>query len=64
MRIAPSVPRIVLMKNSWKPLVAAWVTMKRPTPRMMHERLITMARFFAVRKRNAMRKFWDIRMAP
>ena len=49
------------MKNSWKPLVAAWVTMKRPTPRMMHDRLISMARFFAVRKRSAMRKFWDIR---
>ena len=49
------------MKNSWKPLVAACVTMKSPTPRMMHDRLITMARFFAVRKRSAMRKFWDIR---
>ncbi len=59
--IAPFVPRIVLMKNSWNPLVAACVTMNRPTPRTMHDRLISMARFFAVRKRSAMRKFWDIR---
>jgi len=59
--MAPLVPRIVLMKNSWKPLVAACVTMNSPTPRMMHDRLISIARFFAVRKRSAMRKFWDIR---
>ena len=27
---------------------------------MVHERLMTMARFFAVRKRNAIRKFGDM----
>src|SRR3984957_20334065 len=61
--MAPLVPRIVLMKNSWNPLVAACVTMKSPTPSTMQDRLISMARFFAVRNRSAMRKFWDIRVA-
>src|ERR1039457_735189 len=63
MRIAPLVPRIVLMKKPWKPLVGAWVTMKSPMPSTMHDRLITMARFFAVRNRSAIRKFGDIRAA-
>ena len=60
-RIAPSVPRMVLMKKSSKPLVVAWVTMNRPTPSTVQERLITMARFFAVRKRKAMRRFGDMK---
>src|SRR5437868_616795 len=60
MRIAPFVPRMVLMKNCSNPLVVACVTMKSPTPRTMHERLMIIDRFFAVRKRNAMAKFGDI----
>lgn len=51
MRIAPSVPRIVRMKNCSNPLVVACVTTNSPTPRMVQDRLISIARFFAVRKR-------------
>src|SRR5258708_4962953 len=51
------------MKNSSKPLVVACVRMKRPTPSTVHERLISMARFFAVRKRTAMWRFGDIKVS-
>src|SRR5258708_22917743 len=61
--MAPSVPRIVLIKNSSKPLVVACVRMKRPTPSTVHERLISMARFFAVRKRTAMWRLGDIKVS-
>src|ERR1035437_467763 len=60
MRRAPSVPRMVLMKKSSKPLVVAWVTMNRPTPSTVQDRLISMARFFAVRNRKAMRRLGDM----
>ena len=59
-RMAPWMPSSVLVKNSSKPLVVACVTMKRPTPRIVHDKLMNMARFFAVRKRKAMRRFGDI----
>src|SRR6478735_5246547 len=59
MRIAPFVPRMVFTKNSSKPLVCAWVTMKKPTPKMMPVRLINIERRLAVRKRRAMRKLVD-----
>ena len=60
MRSAPSVPRIVLMKNPWNPLVVAWVMTNMPTPSTMQSRLISMERFFAVRNRSAMRKLGDM----
>src|SRR6187551_178537 len=59
MRMAPLVPRIVRTKNSSKPLVCAWVTMKNPTPKMMPVRLISIERRLAVRKRRAMRRLVD-----
>ncbi len=51
------------MKKFSKPLVVACVTMNRPTPSTVHDRLISMARFFAVRKRKAMRRFGDMNYA-
>ncbi len=60
MRMAPLVPRMVLMKNCSKPLVVAWVTTNRPTPSTMQDRLMSIARFLAVRKREAMRRLGDI----
>jgi hypothetical protein len=64
MRMAPLVPRMVRMKNCSKPLVCAWVTMKKPTPKMMPARLISMERLRAVRKRRAMRRLVDTARRP
>ena len=57
--MAPLVPRMVLMKNCSKPLVVAWVTTNKPTPSTMQDRLMSIARFLAVRKRDAMRRLGD-----
>src|SRR5437868_12682902 len=59
-RIATLVPRIVRMKKSSNPLVVAWVTMNRPMPSTMQDRLISIDRLLAVRKRNAMRRLGDM----
>src|SRR5436190_10615848 len=59
-RIAPSAARMVLMKKFSKPPVVACVTINKPTPSTVHERLMSIARFFAVRKRQAMSKLGDM----
>src|SRR5476651_161810 len=63
MRIAPSLPISVRLNKFSNPLVVAWVTIKSPTPSTVQDRLISMARFFAVKKRRAMRRLGDIREA-
>src|SRR5436190_1944851 len=62
--MAPLVPRIVRMKNCSKPLVWACVTTKKPTPKMMPARLISIERLRAVRNRRAMRRFVDTAVGP
>ena len=61
MRMAPSVPRTVWMKNPSNPPVSASATTKKPTPNPMPARLMIIERLRASRKRSAMRRLGDIR---